>query len=241
MAKVKKTIFRIAIVVFILLLLTTLLSKTIYRIMLPQVSQTRLTKGDLRSSITLSTVLGAPVDNSETTSDSGENKPITQIYSARLSLSFQELKSYLTSSVPKCTVNTLDRTKTDGSVDVEYESYIYDELQNRFIVSLTVSSNELPLEQGLPLTITVWLAEESGEYLLPINCVYNDSGIYYVYQIHQSKTIWGMTSTVQRVDVEFINSNYQNASINFSGDPTLPVVCYPSKPLSDGAVVVVLP
>ena len=78
--------------------------------------------------------------------------------------------------------------------------------------------------------------ETSDSYtLVPLNCIYFDGTIYYVFELVDTETLWGKGQVVRRVDVELIGTDYVNGAVNVNGMFT--VVSSTSGALYDGANV----
>lgn len=265
MSKLKKRVFKIAIVVLIVLILFTLLSKTVYNLMLPEVRAATPTMGSLSSvaqeyyisGIVSGTVEpAAPVEVTDienepaaTPEDTAPTEPVEadeptplNLYSATVNMSYSELFLLTNQESVWGYVSTLDKDMPNIQVAVTVSSYAYNELTSSFSVVLEIES-EIPLEIGLPISVTIREERASSvqsgsamQTLVPVNALFRDGESYYVYRMDTQDTFWGKTYVAHRIDIELIDSNYTQASVDGIGNE-LPVIYSTSKSLYDGAPV----
>lgn len=103
---------------------------------------------------------------------------------------------------------------------------------------------EAPVAPGTPATVTVSAAGESS-LCVPLSAVFYGADGPCVYQVLQRDTIWGAEFYVQAAPVEVLGSDAVNASVaSLPGavegnllDPNARFACYPSRTLVDGEAV----
>ncbi|MDR1299223.1 MAG: hypothetical protein LBJ84_03090, partial [Oscillospiraceae bacterium] len=228
MTKLKKRVFTAAVALFILLLLATVLSRSVYNLMLPQVTAVPPQRGALINPVTYSlhSVVGREFEDGEAADG--------YMYSAAINMTYDELYVFRQTANRRARVNTFDAEEPSVSVSLAIVDYAYDAALGIFVTELSLTSSE-PLEPGLPFTVDIVdnRVTESGELLIPMGGVYQGDGGYYVWLVKDAKTLWGATKTVERVDVEYFGSNYAYASVTFASDRQTVVACNPTKPLYD--------
>ena len=218
MSKLKKNVFKAALILLILLLVFTVFSRTVYNLMLPEVKKESMTKGPLNTSRTYS--FEAVV---------GENNR------AAMTLDYNRLEALLENESVEGTVSALEGEVRQIPVSFSAESYAYNEKTGLYDTNIVITSDE-PVAQGLPMSARLTVKETSDSYtLVPLNCIYFDGTSYYVFELVDTETLWGKGQVVRRVDVELIGTDYVNGAVNVNGMFT--VVSSTSGALYDGANV----
>jgi hypothetical protein len=235
MTKLKNTVFKIAVALLILLLLATVVSKTIHNLMLPQVTAVFAQRGELRDKATyrLRCAVGDEL-TSDTSADGGF------MYVSEMRLTYDELYALKRSS-SRAEVRTFEGVVA-ATVSLTVAQYEYDAQDDMFLTSLAIGSAS-PLERGLPVAVTLEseLTVSGGQTLVPLEAVYNDGASYYVYAISEAKTMWGVTQIVTRRDVAYFGGNYEFISCDYDVSRGGKLACYPTQPLHDGASVRIVP
>ena len=218
MSKLKKGVFKAALVVIIVLLVFTLLSKTIYNLMLPEVKKETMSKGYLNIVHTYSF--------EAVTGEDGR---------AVMKLGYEQLNALLDEGEISGVVLTLEDENKQQPVTFSAESYEYNEESDCFDTTVIIKS-ETDIPQGLPLNAQLVVKETSDSHVLvPLNCIYYDISGYYVFMLEETETLWGKGQVVRRVDVELLGTDYNNAAVNLNEIFT--VVSSSSDSLYDGASV----
>jgi hypothetical protein len=73
--------------------------------------------------------------------------------------------------------------------------------------------------------------------VVPINCLYEDADGPHVFVLSERATLMGREMFVERMDVMVVGRDFQNARIEYFGAYIQYIAGYPTKALTDGAVV----
>lgn len=247
MTRFKRVIIRISFFLLLFLLVATVLSKTVYRLLLPQVNAVLVQTGALDTAVTYRTVIGQL--SAESISDSTENadeavtvSPDDLKYNADLNISFDELKMIKTPNVKLIASIEQLTEKVTALVDIVLSEYDYDSATDRYIGHFTITGRGQKLKPGLPLTIIVQPTKHVGPTIVPLNSVYTDFStgvpLFFVYEVTDRQTMWGKETYVQKRTVTLSGSDYLNAAVEFLDAKR--VACYPTRPLNDGDAVKVV-
>ncbi len=248
MTRYKRIILRISVFLLLFLLVATLLSRTVYRLLLPQVDVAKVQSGSLNTSVTYRTAVGDLTVSGEAVTEENDNAAEEDIikpeYTADLGVSFDELKKLLMKEGFKLSATAEPLLEDDViPVDITLSGYDYDSLSGRYIAHFILISEDKPLESGLPLTITVRPVQNEKTNLVPLSSVFTDfsSGMpqYCVYALLERQTMWGKETYVQKQFVTLVGSDYQFSAVQFANMPTGAIACYPSRPLNDGDAVII--
>ena len=251
MPRHKKIVLRVSVFLLLFLLLTTVLSKTIYRLLLPQVNETypKVT-GSLDKSITFRSVVGLRADVTVGEDVQGglalaEKPPENPEYAVDLSVTFEEIKLMYTQGSSLTAVADMVYYPEGIPVNIERPGYSYDAATDRYIVHMKITSRGKPIETGAPLTFTLTPYIYFPPFLVPLTGVFSElnAGIrqYYVYELEDRKTMWGKGTFLKKIDVTLNDSDYQYAQVSFMGIAPKRIACYPTRPLKDGDAVIVVP
>jgi hypothetical protein len=246
--RIKRIILRVSVFLLLFLLVATVLSRTIYRLLLPQVNVAAVRTGALNNEVTFRSAIGLPlvVEAAEAPAVSeapAEEEAPGPRFAADASVAFDELQTLLSPDF-KLTGSAELLSGEGTKVDVSLSSYDYDAVSGRFTARFAVAGRDDPIEPGLPLLITVKPVEKEETSLVPLGAVFPDyaatSPQYCVYGLSERKTMWGKETYVQKITVELGDSDFQSVAVEFTGAaPPKQVVCYPTRPLSDGDAVTV--
>jgi hypothetical protein len=240
MTRLKRIILRVSVFLLLFLLVATVLSRTVYWLMLPQVTVVKVQPGMVNNSRAYKTVI-MEADAGEARENGGPDAAQPE-YAAELSLTFDELKTlYSVETVLQAAAESLT-DKAAVPVDISLSGYTYDSAADRFITRFSVSDADSAVEAGFPLTITVRQAVRDS-MLIPLGGLYmDDSNGYYVYGIEQTRTMWGTETRVRKKTIAYVGSDDRYAGVIFlPNEGASLVACYPSRPISDGDTVKVAP
>lgn len=250
MPRFKRVIMRLSVFLLLFLLVATVFSKTVYRLLLPQVHEASVSAtGGLDNSLTFRAVVGSPIDDIDDVSHQGdptptETAPENPQYAVDLSLPFYVIQMILMHNGSLSATAEQIYETAGTAVSAEISGYDYDVGSDSYIVHLSVRSKGKPITAGLPLTFIITPRTYIPPYFVPLNSVYTEllagKPQYYVYAIEDRQTMWGRETYIQKRIVTLGGSDYQTAQVTFTDEVPKRVACYPTRPLNDGDAVKVL-
>jgi hypothetical protein len=250
MPYIKRVIVRVSVFLLMFLLLAAVLSKTVYRLLLPQVSEAPvLSSGSLDNRLMFRAVVGMPVDEAGGENDqNGGASASTEAeylkYAVDLNLSFSEIQMICAQGTSTSAMAEMVYNPSGTPVDIWISGYDYDSVTDRYILHFHIRCPDEAIETGSVLTITASQKYYLNPYFVPLNGVYNElvSGVpqYYVYALVVRQTMWGKDTYIQKRIVTLGGSDYQAAQVTFDGEAPKRIACYPSRTLNDGDAVRVL-
>jgi hypothetical protein len=119
------------------------------------------------------------------------------------------------------------------SLDLNVSNKQYLKDKNIYNISADIDSNEVSLEQGQSVIVSLSKTSKSYQCIVPKKCLSEESGQSYIYVISSRDGILGKELYVKKHSVEVIDSNDYNCAINLDINDFSKVVLDSSKPLND--------
>ena len=125
----------------------------------------------------------------------------------------------------------------DETCDAKITAVRYDEDAGFYNLQAVLKTG-MSVPVGTPVQIQSSVKSEQYDTLVTLSCVMTDAdGTKYVLLLHETASIWGLSTQVQKQPVTVVESNHLYAAVEEIFSPGTLFAAYPSRMLQDGETV----